>query len=797
VNFSSWFEKATGFPPYPYQERLATNEDLPALLSIPTGLGKTAGTALGWLWRRRFAAEPVRDATPRRLVICLPMRVLVEQTRNAVVGWLHRLNLLAGEAQIETDNVISYNPWHGPDDPAAVRVHLLMGGDIDLDWDEFPERDAVLIGTQDVLLSRALNRGYAMSRFRWPMAFGMLNNDCLWVMDEVQLMGSGLATTAQLHAFRNELGTLGPCQSLWTSATIEREWLDTVDMAGRVPNLGLLELDASDLDHERVSKLRNAPKPAHKSELACSSANKKRYPSELAALVREGHAANSLSLVIVNTVDRAVGVYEELKKKKPQAELLLLHSRFRPHEREEQVRRLTRTLPEPGRIVVSTQVVEAGVDLDARLLVTELAPWASMVQRFGRCNRQARRHDASVLWVDVDEKTSAPYEPADMAEARERLERYEDVGIARLAGEKLGFKHQSVLRRKDLLQLFDTTPDLTGNDLDISGFIREADDHDVQVFWREGIDEPGEDVPAPHRSELCRVPIGQFRAWLKGHTAWRWDILDRRWYTVRTDELFPGLRLLIPAEQGGYDPDKGWSPAARRSVGQVEAPRFGHHDAVDREAYSKRSWQSLEEHTQKVVEHAEAMLGHLMLPKDIQEVVLRACKLHDVGKAHWVFQRTMLGEPPAKEVDTIWAKSELTGTRHCRKGFRHELASALALLQQGEPDLLLFLVAGHHGRVRVILRSYPHEETPEDPQRRFALGIHDGDDLPPVSICGLSVPPTKLDLSVMELGEGPLGPSWTSRMLGLRDDPALGPFRLAYLEAVLRAADHRASEVSQ
>ena len=49
--------------------------------------------------------------------------------------------------------------------------------------------ETVIVGTQDQLLSRALNRGYSMSRFRWPVHFGLLDNDCLWVMDEIQLMG--------------------------------------------------------------------------------------------------------------------------------------------------------------------------------------------------------------------------------------------------------------------------------------------------------------------------------------------------------------------------------------------------------------------------------------------------------------------------------------------------------------------------------------------------------------------------------------------------------------------------------
>jgi len=63
-----------------------------------------------------------------------------------------------------------------------------MGGAISDRWDAY-RKDSILIGTQDQLFSRALNRGYSMSRHRWPIHFALLNNDCLWVMDEVQLMG--------------------------------------------------------------------------------------------------------------------------------------------------------------------------------------------------------------------------------------------------------------------------------------------------------------------------------------------------------------------------------------------------------------------------------------------------------------------------------------------------------------------------------------------------------------------------------------------------------------------------------
>src|SRR5690349_13436621 len=77
-----------GAGPYPYQQRLA-DEGLPGLLRVPTGAGKTLAATLPWLYRRRFHPdEAVRSSTPRRLVIVLPQRALVEQTYRAVGGWL-------------------------------------------------------------------------------------------------------------------------------------------------------------------------------------------------------------------------------------------------------------------------------------------------------------------------------------------------------------------------------------------------------------------------------------------------------------------------------------------------------------------------------------------------------------------------------------------------------------------------------------------------------------------------------------------------------------------------------------
>jgi len=69
--FSAFFKAATreerspeGHDPYPFQIRLALADELPELIDIPTGLGKTDAVVLAWLWRRRFAGPDRRRHAP-------------------------------------------------------------------------------------------------------------------------------------------------------------------------------------------------------------------------------------------------------------------------------------------------------------------------------------------------------------------------------------------------------------------------------------------------------------------------------------------------------------------------------------------------------------------------------------------------------------------------------------------------------------------------------------------------------------------------------------------------------------
>jgi CRISPR-associated endonuclease/helicase Cas3 len=264
MDYNQFFSKSFEEPnnPFPYQSRLAgagleesasTCES--RLIAVPTGLGKTAAVVLAWLWNRVHRRS---NSWPRRLVYCLPMRTLAEQTYQNTAAWLEAHQLL----------------WDGASGSheGKVGLHLLMGGESTSNWEQHPEADCILIGTQDMLLSRALNRGYGMSRFRWPMHYGLLNNDCLWVLDEVQLMGAGLPTTAQLAAFRGSFGAAKPSTTWWMSATNKQDWLKTVDFDPAALASPVQLEDHTDQKDPRVIRLREARKSVQFCKVSTSEA---------------------------------------------------------------------------------------------------------------------------------------------------------------------------------------------------------------------------------------------------------------------------------------------------------------------------------------------------------------------------------------------------------------------------------------------------------------------------------------------------------------------------------------------
>lgn len=886
ANYAQWFEALTGYRPREWQEGLGTDpEPRSRLIRIPTGYGKTLGVLGVWLYHR---VERNDNRWPRRLIWTLPMRVLVEQTADEVRGCLERLGLL----------------WQpGTEHRGKVGVHLLMGGiDQGGEWNLYPEDRAIFIATQDMAISRALNRGYAAPRARWPMEFGLLSHDALWVLDEVQLMDVGLATSAQIQAFFDDDAHAGrsfrPRLSWWMSATLQPGWLKSVDTAD---HHSAWTADRTSLTPSALGVGLAAIKKTLEIEDIAASDH-----GNFAKAIKAAHEQAPLdgehgriTLVVCNTVDRALRTHDALEKLDVTRDLRLVHSRFRPHERTGwKTGFLSREACTQGvdRIIVATQVVEAGVDISATTLLTELSPWSSLVQRFGRCARYSGSGKVVVVDRGRDEKTAPPYSPEELEAARWAIELLagsgSDVGIASIEAfeqeltdenrERLyPYRPKQLLLRRDLEELFDTTPDLTGADIDISPFIRSGDERDLSVFW---LDVPapkkGERTPAPatgrrpSREELCSVPFLAARDWLCGKAtkekpaprllpsrrAWIWDWIDGEWKIAERAALLPGVVVCVAADTGGYREDRGFDPESKDSVSVLSAPEPAAQDAADdledtEELSATPGYRTIATHNTEVGELA-MQLAENLVPKRLAELVALAGRWHDLGKAHPAFQaiikdrgpyeaRVDLAKAPRGSWQTPCEYRSADGEK--RPGFRHELASclalfavlrryepthsallgpwleALALMKKGEApgpmadrslatdlekqvlactadefDLVAYLVLAHHGKVRFALHAGPKDQEylPRDKRGLPIRGVREGDALPAVSLDGVSsLPVLELTLAPAALGLSPvIGRSWRERTAALLRKH--GPGSLAYLEAILIAADRRASKLT-
>jgi CRISPR-associated endonuclease/helicase Cas3 len=711
---SLFFEQASGFPPLPFQLAALVQEPAPIrTLEAPTGLGKTLALLVSWLYQRQ--QRP--DITPRRLVFQLPLRSLVDQIAAECRAVLARLDL-------------------------PLPVCVLRGGQIEEAYLDDLASESVIIGTLDQVVSRQLMRGYCCSRWSWPRHFAALNTDVRVVVDETQLQGAALQTALCLQQLHMELGGPRPRELVLVSATF-----DPALLSPQTPRQGL-----TDADHAHPVALRKIGQ--HKSlELAGAA--------DITALVRERHQPDTLTLVVLNRVATAQAVYAALSQERN--ELLLLHSRFRRADR--QARELA--LQGFTGIVIATQVVEAGIDLDARLLVTELCPWAAFVQRCGRVGRNGTYAEADV--VVVTPTRPLPYDQTDLEATRQRLAALDNAGIRSLlavaappqplAGQRLD--------QRTLLRLYDTHPLPQGDD-DISDYLRVGEQRDVSLLWRR---EPGGDMPAAHHLELCPVPQ---RA-LQQRFANVWTPQGDGWVEMPSARIPVGAVVCVPADAGGYNPLIGWEPAAIGSVPPIAVPVEAR-DYGDRSSFGVAVPVSLSQHLGDTQEEAEWLVERLHLDAQSGERLIRAAWLHDVGKAHPVFQATMRanGCPEGQ-----WAKAPAWGSRHARPGFRHEVASALAALAWGEDPLVSYLLMSHHGKVRLRLDPFPWQE--RDGTTRH--GITDAELLPAIPEVCSAVP--------LRLPSGKLGKGWDS--LARRLLQTHGPFRLAWLEALIRQADSRAS----
>jgi CRISPR-associated endonuclease/helicase Cas3 len=279
-------------------------------------------------------------------------------------------------------------------------------------------------------------------------------------------------------------------------------------------------------------------------------------------------------------------------------------------------------------------------------------------------------------------------------------------------------------------------------------------------------------------------------------------------------------------------------------------------DQQDGEQLSFNLWKTIACHSQEVAKEAVTIAQEVGLPDDLTRLLEMAALWHDWGKAHPAFQGAIRAAKRPQRSDLAKAPKDAwrrppdvyryPDDSETRPALRHELASALglfALLQMYDPkhnallgpwvevlkklghtmpngqasspptplierllkceaeefDLVAYLVASHHGKVRVGLHAAPKDQDYRDHDGRGLpiRGIREGDRLPSIPLVPgqAPLPEVTLTLEPSKLGLSPkTGVSWRERCIGLLQ--RFGPASLAFLEAILRAADVRASRLT-
>lgn len=179
------------------------------------------------------------------------------------------------------------------------------------------------------------------------------------------------------------------------------------------------------------------------------------------------------TLIVVNQVKRAQKIYDDIKSRLElnDEQIVLLHSRFTKTDRKSHEEKAISLIPhkEEGRIVIpegvgvviSTQVLEAGIDFSAELLLTELAPADSLIQRAGRCARYEKEKGEMIIFPIEEDKGHLPYEKEHLTKTLEWLQNNSNFSIKNFnevcsfVNETLDYQANDYEARDTLIDLYE------------------------------------------------------------------------------------------------------------------------------------------------------------------------------------------------------------------------------------------------------------------------------------------------------------------------------------------------------
>lgn len=551
-NFEEFYHKLHGFKPFTWQSDLTKkvlegndgNNQWPGAIALPTASGKTAciDIAIFALAAQAERLENNKSITaPRRIFYVVDRRVIVDQAYERAINISKQLKeakngILKDVADCLRKIGSGYKT--NIENQIPLSTHILRGGMYRSEtWTRDPLQPTVVASTVDQIGSRLLFRSYGHHRSNtWPIYAGLIANDSLVFLDEAHCAQPFMQTLQSILKFRQ-----------WAHTPLGRSFYPVV-MSATPPN------NTSEIFEDRSQDNHDPKNPLCKRQKAHKIAKLRIYNEScpikkshaLATAAKELITDNPNSIVVfTNRVMTARETYKILSKNKD-VDTMLLTGRMRQIDKNEILEQLKKFRPSSEKpklkkpwIVIATQTLEVGADLDFDALVTECASLDALRQRFGRLERMGHNEKSHAIILISSEDTDPQYDDPIYGTALTKtwallndikVNESIDFGILSLEArigkknlDELNAPHSNAPTMLPIhIDCWSQTYLEPHHTPDVKQFIRgqEAGSPDVQVCWRSNLDlnsNTWKDVLKlcpPCSIETVPVTIGSFKKWL-------------------------------------------------------------------------------------------------------------------------------------------------------------------------------------------------------------------------------------------------------------------------------------------
>lgn len=385
-----YFEDLTGFKPRNFQKETIKNllESKNTILKAPTGSGKTETAIAPFIIALFLIMMKENCNFPNKLIYAVPLRTLAnslrERTNKLVEKWSEKY-------QLPRKIVVTLQTGENPEDPR-------FEGDI-------------IFCTIDQMLSSFLNIPYSVGRGSANVNAGAIFASYL-VFDELHLLDPDRSFATVLKVLEQAKG-ISPF--LLMTATLTQELVSEIEsVVGNEVKTIVVKQDLPEIEGKRKRTFEAVDQPLSATLILddIKKCDRKRV------------------IVICNTVSVSQGLFRDLEALIDNDDIVvtLLHSRFLPSDRAAKEAFLQEKFKESWKdddkcyVLISTQVIEVGINITSQIMHVQLCPMSSILQRAGRNARFQNETGEVRVYYDVEiEENNQKLAEADRDDAEAEL----------------------------------------------------------------------------------------------------------------------------------------------------------------------------------------------------------------------------------------------------------------------------------------------------------------------------------------------------------------------------------------